>query len=112
MAARRTARLVLIAAALAPRFFDESERHTGELDIPGAVTGTLGLLGIVYGLSRAGDQQYGWGDQWTVASLAACVGLLALFIYIESRVEHPLLPFRIFGQIHGWWVPEQRPAGT
>lgn len=86
----------LIAAALAPRFFDESERHTGELDIPGAVTGTLGLLGIVYGLSRAGDQQYGWGDQWTVASLAAGVGLLALFIYIESRVEHPLLPFRIF----------------
>ena len=41
----------LAAALLAPRFLDESESHPGELDLPGAVTGTLGLLGIVYGLS-------------------------------------------------------------
>jgi MFS family permease len=39
----------VLAAVLAPRFFDESERHPGELDVPGAITGTLGLLGIVYG---------------------------------------------------------------
>ncbi|MBA3781902.1 MAG: MFS transporter [Nocardioides sp.] len=86
----------LVAAFLAPRFFNESEKHPGELDVPGAITGTLGLLGIVYGLSRAGDAQYGWGDTWTVASLAVGVALLAVFAIIESRVEHPLLPFRIF----------------
>ena len=45
-----------------PRFFDESERHAGWLDVPGAITGTGGLLAIVYGLSRAGEQRYGWGD--------------------------------------------------
>ncbi len=86
----------LIAAFFAPRFFAESERHPGELDVPGAITGTLGLLGIVYGLSRAGDSQYGWGDTWTVASLAVGATLLVVFALIESRVEHPLLPFRIF----------------
>ena len=55
----------LVAAALAPRFFAESEKNTGQLDMPGAVTGTFGLLGIVYGLSRAATE--GWGDVWTIA---------------------------------------------
>ncbi|MGZ4448057.1 MAG: MFS transporter [Nocardioides sp.] len=84
----------LVAAALAPRFLAESESHPGELDVPGALTGTLGLLGIVYGLSRAATQ--GWSDVWTVSSLVAGVVLLAVFGIVESRVEHPLLPFRIF----------------
>ena len=85
----------LAAAALAPRFLRESESHPGQMDVPGAITGTLGLLGIVYGLTRAGDEQYGWGDTGTLASLAAGVVLLIVFALIESRAEHPLLPFRV-----------------
>lgn len=86
----------LAAAFFAPRFFDESERHEGELDVPGAITGTAGLLAIVFGLSRAGQEEYGWGATSTITSLALGIALLALFMIIESRVEHPLLPFRIF----------------
>lgn len=82
------------ATLLAPRFLNESESHPGELDLPGAVTGTLGLLGIVYGLSRAGTE--GWTDSLTVASLVAGAVLLVVFGLVESRVAHPLLPFRIF----------------
>jgi EmrB/QacA subfamily drug resistance transporter len=84
----------IVAALLAPRFLNESESHPGELDLPGAVTGTLGLLGVVYGLSRAGSE--GWSDTYTVASLVAGAALLVVFGIIESRVAHPLLPFRIF----------------
>ena len=84
----------LAAALLAPRFLNESESHPGELDLPGAVTGTLGLLGVVYGLSRAGSD--GWGDAITIGSLVAGVAMLVVFGLVESRVEHPLLPFRIF----------------
>jgi EmrB/QacA subfamily drug resistance transporter len=84
----------IVAAALAPRVFAESESHPGQLDIPGAFTGTFGLLGVVYGLSRAAQE--GWTDTYTVASLVAGVALLALFVWVESRAEHPLLPFRIF----------------
>jgi EmrB/QacA subfamily drug resistance transporter len=84
----------IATAFLAPRFLAESESHPGELDLPGAATGTLGLLGIVYGISRAGSE--GWGDTWTLASLAAGVLLLAGFVLIESLVEHPLLPVRVF----------------
>ncbi len=65
----------IVAALLAPRFLNESESHPGELDLPGAVTGTFGLLGLVYGISRAGTE--GWGDTWTIASLVAGVALLA-----------------------------------
>jgi EmrB/QacA subfamily drug resistance transporter len=84
----------IATAILAPRFLAESESHPGELDLPGAVAGTLGLLGIVYGISRAGTD--GWGDTWTLASLAAGLVLLGVFVLIESRVEHPLLPVRVF----------------
>jgi MFS family permease len=84
----------IAAALLAPRFLNESESHPGQLDLPGAVTGTLGLLGVVYGLSRAGTE--GWGDAITVGSLVAGAMMLLVFGLIESRVEHPLLPFRIF----------------
>jgi EmrB/QacA subfamily drug resistance transporter len=85
----------LLAAAAAPRLLAESESHPGELDLPGALSGTLGLVAIVYGLTRAGDPRYGWGDGWTMAALASGVVLLAAFVVIERSVAHPLLPFRI-----------------
>jgi len=84
----------IVAALFAPRVLAESERHHGELDVPGAITGTLGLLGIVFGLNRAG--QHGWSNTWTVTSLVVGALLLVAFMLIESRVEHPLLPFRVF----------------
>ena len=85
-----------IAAALAaPRVLRESDPHPGQLDLPGALSATLGLVGVVYGLTRAGDPRYGWGDPWTLASLVAGALLLAAFVVIERSVKHPLLPFRI-----------------
>ena len=86
----------LAAAALAPRVLRESDSQHGRMDVPGAITGTLGLLGLVYGLTRAGDSRYGWGDSMTLASLIAGVALLVVFAIIESRTEHALLPVRIF----------------
>ena len=84
----------IAAALLAPRFLRESESHRSQLDLPGAITGTLGLLGLVYGFSRAGSE--GWGDTLTIGSLTAGVVILGTFLFIESRVEHPLLPSRVF----------------
>lgn len=86
----------LLAALAAPRVLKESETHPGWLDIPGAITGTLGLLGVVFGLSRAGEEAYGWDHAQTIGSLAGGILLLVAFVVIETRVEHPLLPMRIF----------------
>jgi EmrB/QacA subfamily drug resistance transporter len=86
----------IAAALLAPRFLNESERHSGQLDVPGAILGTSGLLALVYGLTRAGNAAYGWSDALTIASLVGGAVLLVLFFVVESRVAHPLLPFRVF----------------
>ncbi len=83
------------AAFFAPRVLAESESHPGELDVPGALSATLGLVAIVFGLSRAGQPSHGWGDPGTYVPLTAGVLLLGVFVLVERRVVHPLLPFRI-----------------
>jgi EmrB/QacA subfamily drug resistance transporter len=91
----------IVVALLAPRAIGKSQRHrsSGRFDLPGAVTSTLGLAALVYGLSSAATTANGvshWGDTKVVASLAAAVVLLASFIIIESRSKHALMPLRIF----------------
>jgi len=89
-----------IAVALAaPRALGDSKPHPGRFDLPGAITGTLGLAALVYGLSNAATSPNGvshWGDTKVVASLVGAVVLLASFIIIESRSKHALMPLRIF----------------
>ena len=62
-------------------------------DIPGAVTSTLGLVSLVYGITQAGE--LGWSDQTTLMWFGAAVALLSAFFVIESRTSHPLLPMNI-----------------
>ena len=87
---------VLLAA---PRVLGESARRRGRFDLPGAVTGTLGLAALVYGLTSAATTPNGvshWGDTKVVASLTAAVVLLVSFVLIEWRSKHALMPLRIF----------------
>ncbi len=63
------------------------------IDIPGALTASLGLFALVYGFSSA--ETNGWGAGITVGSLAAAVVLLVSFVIVERRVSHPLLPMRV-----------------
>ncbi|MEV0252125.1 MFS transporter [Nocardia sp. NPDC050712] len=72
--------------------------RTGGYDVPGAITVTLGLIGIVYGFSRAAE--HGWTDASTLGLLIAGVALLAAFVFIEARTANPLLPLRIPGEIN------------
>src|SRR5205809_18323 len=68
-----------IAVALAaPRALADSEPHPGRFDLPGAITGTLGLAALVYGLSNAATSPNGvshWGDTKVVASLVGAAVL-------------------------------------
>ena len=88
----------LVLVLLAPRVLGESARVRGNFDLPGAVTGTLGLVALVYGLSSAATTANGvshWGDTKVVASLVAAVVLLAAFAFIEARSRHALVPPRV-----------------
>jgi EmrB/QacA subfamily drug resistance transporter len=84
------------ALVLVPKIVPESRAHSGprHYDIFGAVSITAALLVIVYAISRA--PQVGWSATQTVALLASGVALLALFLVVETRVEAPLLPLRLF----------------
>ena len=83
----------LIVAVLAFRFLGESARQKGKFDLPGAITGTLGLTSLVYGLTHAASN--GWGDAATLAYIFGGLALIGIFLVIEARSRHALLPFRI-----------------
>jgi len=63
------------------------------IDWPGTVLVVAGLVAVVYGLSEADTA--GWGAPTTLALLVAGVVLLVVFVLVERRVAHPLLPLRI-----------------
>ncbi len=84
-------------AARAPRA-QRVGAAAGNFDLPGAVTASLGLAALVYGLSNAATTSNGvshWGDTKVIASLVAAAVLLGAFAVIEARASHPLLPVRV-----------------
>jgi EmrB/QacA subfamily drug resistance transporter len=88
----------LAVALAAPRVLGESERRRGRFDLPGAITGSLGLAALVYGLSNAATSPNGvshWGDTKVIVSLVAAAVLLVTFGFIEVRSKHALMPIRV-----------------
>ena len=63
------------------------------IDVPGTVTATAGLFGLVYGFANA--ETHGWGASTTIAFLAAGIALLVVFVATQLRVANPLLPLRV-----------------
>ena len=84
------------ALLLAPRIVPESRLPGARrrFDPLGAITVTGALLLLVYAISKA--PQAGWGSARTVALLAVSAALLLAFVVVETRVEAPLMPLRIF----------------
>ena len=86
------AAVYVLCLALLP---DERAGATGErLDVGGAITVTSALMLAVYAIVNGNEA--GWLSTQTLALLSAAAVLLALFLLIESRVKHPLMPLRLF----------------
>jgi EmrB/QacA subfamily drug resistance transporter len=66
----------------------DSER--GKLDVPGALTATLGVAALIYALTRGNTN--GWAGPGTLGAFAAGVVLLLAFTVIERRSSAPMLP--------------------
>ncbi|MET7653949.1 MULTISPECIES: MFS transporter [unclassified Streptomyces] len=63
------------------------------IDIPGTITVSAALFAIVYGFAHV--ESTSWTDPVSLGFLAGGVVLLAVFVWLESRVAHPLLPLRL-----------------
>jgi EmrB/QacA subfamily drug resistance transporter len=82
-----------LAVLAGTRILRDGDRSTGRLDTLGAVTGTGGFVALAYGFTRAGE--HGWTDGLTLTAFAAAVVLLGLFVLVQARSAHPLLPLRL-----------------
>ncbi|MFE4082307.1 MFS transporter [Paenarthrobacter sp. YIM B13468] len=79
---------------IAPIVLAESKPTTRlKLDVPGAITVTLGLLALVFGLTHAAE--HSWTDPLTLGSLAVAVVLVVAFMAVERRATSPLVPLEI-----------------
>ncbi|MBF9334957.1 MFS transporter [Microbacterium lacticum] len=82
--------VALAVIVIAPFVLREPDRGTRpKLDVPGAVTVTLALVALVFGIDTAGHN--GWTHPGTWGPILAALILFAVFLKIEGRVEGPLV---------------------
>ncbi|UXM93803.1 MFS transporter [Paenarthrobacter sp. JL.01a] len=86
--------LALAVLIIGPMVLSESKPATRpRLDVPGAITVTMGLLALVFGLTNAAE--HSWSDPLTLGSLGAAVVLFIAFVAVERRAAPPLVPLGI-----------------
>ncbi|WP_405536135.1 MFS transporter [Streptomyces sp. NBC_00075] len=94
--------VALAVLIIAPTVIKESRPdERPKLDLPGAISVTLGLLAIVFGLTQAGEK--GWGSADALLPLAAGVALLFVFYAVERKVSAPLVPLSVLGKRSVAW---------
>ncbi len=64
------------------------------IDVPGLVTFSAALFLLIFGLIRGNPE--GWGSSLILACLIGSAVLMAAFIAIELRSDHPMLDLSLF----------------
>ncbi len=72
----------------------ESTLDHNQMDLPGAILVTGGLMSLVYALVKAPVD--GWTSQTALLFFGIAVLALVEFIRNEQHTDHPLMPLRIF----------------
>ena len=83
-----------VALPLAMRLLPESFGARERIDVPGVLSVSAGVVAIVWALVRA--NQSGWSSAEIVGCLVAGAVLLVVFAAWEQRIEHPMVPLRLF----------------
>src|SRR5690242_2456636 len=82
----------IVTALASQRFLPKTEGwlKNQRLDIPGAITVTLGTILLVFGLTNAATSGFNSWD--TIVPLGLSAVVLGSFLVIESRSKSPLIP--------------------
>ncbi|HVX57969.1 MAG TPA: MFS transporter [Candidatus Saccharimonadales bacterium] len=86
--------ILVIITALRILGKHESDLEHNQLDLPGAILVTGGLVSFVYALVKAPTD--GWTSHTPLLFFGITIVALIEFVRNENRVEHPLVPMRIF----------------
>jgi EmrB/QacA subfamily drug resistance transporter len=83
-----------ITLICSPRLLPESHGPAARVDADGVVLVTAGVVGVVWGLVRAGAA--GWGSAEVIGTLLAGCMLLAGFVAWEAHTPSPMIPLSVF----------------
>jgi MFS family permease len=79
---------------------DNGVRVPAKIDWLGNAAFAVGLVavltGIVYSLLPYGGHPTGWTNPWVLAAIFGGLAVLALFVYIETRVPQPMFRLNLF----------------
>lgn len=91
---------VPIAAAmivLALKHLPAFDTVRGRFDLTGAITSTLGMGALVYGIINAAES--GWADPMTTWPMMTGMVVLVVFVLNEWRAKQPIMPLRLFASL-------------
>ncbi len=88
--------LLLTLRATAPLKLNDGASKN--LDLPGVVVFSIGIVGFVYGLSQAAEG--GWSDPEVIIPLVISVLAFIGFYFVEMRTENPMIEFRLFRHLN------------
>ncbi len=84
---------IAVLVLIGSRVLVPGDSERGSLDLTGAVTATLGIGSVVFGLTSGNTN--GWNAPITLACFAAGAVLLAAFVILERTRRAPLVPLGI-----------------
>lgn len=86
----------ILAMVFIARYLREQvAKRTGKVDIPGAVTFTIGMTALLLVLALGG-QYFGWSSPALLGLAAVAIIFLVLFMVIEKRAQEPMVPLKLF----------------
>lgn len=86
--------LGLLAAVVVWRTLPAGMRRPGRFDAAGALSITLGISALALGLVTAAEA--GWAAPRTLSALSVSAASLVVFVVVEHRSAHPLVPLGVF----------------
>jgi DHA2 family lincomycin resistance protein-like MFS transporter len=66
------------------------------IDVLSVVLSTIGFGGVVFGFSKAGEGEGGWGSAIVIASIVIGLVALALFVIRQLTMREPMMNLRVF----------------
>ncbi|WIE73905.1 MFS transporter [Curtobacterium sp. MCJR17_020] len=83
-----------VMIVLGVRYLVETRRAPGRFDVVGALTATIGVGALIFGVIESSTR--GWASPVTLTAVIVGLVLLALLVVNEWRAEQPIMPLRLF----------------